>query len=207
MFISTVINANACTSGVISIIVIVIIIVIVVIIAIIIISTYHHHWHCRWSHHYHNHYVLIHIVIVFVVINTMISVWEIALHVYSSFITEPWFEMYLRDRRPLLLNHNPALIFADEEGAGRSGPGTQVSRAARLVHAAMTFDRTLASESLQPLRSTPRTSSRVAEYRLTDQPGGMTHGGEAAISVASEKQSAPQPNALVPKPSPTIVSS
>ena len=69
---------------------------------------------------------------------------------YSSFISQPWFELYLRDRRPVLLNHNPALIFADEEGAGRSGPGSQVGRAARLVHAATTFDRTLASGCLEP---------------------------------------------------------
>ena len=60
---------------------------------------------------------------------------------YSSFISKPWFELYLRDRRPVLLNHNPALIFADEEGAGRSGPGSQVGRAARLIHAACTFER------------------------------------------------------------------
>ena len=69
---------------------------------------------------------------------------------YSSFISQPWFELYLRDRRPVLLNHNPALIFADEEGAGRSGPGSQVGRAARLVHAATTFDRPLASGCLEP---------------------------------------------------------
>ena len=69
---------------------------------------------------------------------------------YSSFITEPWFDMYLCDRRPILLNSNPALIFADEEGTGRSGAGSQVGRAARLIHAAMTFDRTLTNGHLQP---------------------------------------------------------
>ena len=69
---------------------------------------------------------------------------------YSSFITAPWFEMYLRDRRPVLLNHNPALIFKDEEGAGRTGEGSQVGRAARLIHAALTFDRTISTGHLEP---------------------------------------------------------
>ena len=69
---------------------------------------------------------------------------------YSSFITAPWFEMYLSDRRPVLLNHNPALIFKDEEGAGRTGEGSQVGRAARLIHAALTFDRTISTGHLEP---------------------------------------------------------
>ena len=66
---------------------------------------------------------------------------------YSSFITEPWFDMYLADRRPLLLNSNPQLTFVDEEGEGRS---TQEGRAARLVHAACTFMRTLDAGKLTP---------------------------------------------------------
>ena len=66
---------------------------------------------------------------------------------YSSFIAEPWFELYLKDRRPLLLNSNPQLTFKDEEEAGRA---TQVGRAARLVHAATTFHRTLERGLLEP---------------------------------------------------------
>ena len=36
---------------------------------------------------------------------------------YSSFISEPWFDMYLRDNAPLLLNYNPQ---ARSEGCERS---------------------------------------------------------------------------------------
>ena len=53
----------------------------------------------------------------------------------------------LRDRRPLLLNHNPQLTFKDEPSAERA---TQVERAARLVHASATFLRTLEAGVLAP---------------------------------------------------------
>ena len=49
---------------------------------------------------------------------------------YSSYIAEPWFELYLRDRRSILLNYNPQLTFTDETGEGQ---GTQVGRAKRFV--------------------------------------------------------------------------
>ena len=65
---------------------------------------------------------------------------------YTSYISAPWFDMYLRDRAPLLLNYNPALCFHDDEGAA----GSQVGRAARLVHASMTFLRTLETGNLEP---------------------------------------------------------
>ena len=73
---------------------------------------------------------------------------------YSSFISEPWFDMYLSDRAPLLLNYNPQLTFRDEDSSGPGGlglgPQTQVDRAARLIHASMTFMRTLESGKLEP---------------------------------------------------------
>ena len=66
---------------------------------------------------------------------------------YSSFISEPWFELYLKDTQSLLLNYNPQLTFKDEEVPERA---TQVGRAARLVHAATTFQRTLERGLLEP---------------------------------------------------------
>ena len=66
---------------------------------------------------------------------------------YRSFISEPWFDMYLRDNASLLLNYNPQLTFKDEEGAGRAD---QAGRAARMVYASMTFLRTLEAEVLEP---------------------------------------------------------
>ena len=65
--------------------------------------------------------------------------------------------MYLRDRRPLLLSHNPQLTFKDEP----SERATQVGRAARLIHASATFLRTLKAGVLAPTSSpTPKRSER-----------------------------------------------
>jgi len=102
---------------------------------------------------------------------------------YSSFISEPWFELYLRDRRPLLLNHNPQLTFKDEEGAGR---GTQPGRAARLLHAAMTFMRTLESGNLTPdvFHTNPRRSKTAFfEEAVRLLPQGIAFYGAAACGA------------------------
>jgi len=32
---------------------------------------------------------------------------------HTSYISGPWFDMYLKDRAPLPLNYNPALVFVD----------------------------------------------------------------------------------------------
>lgn len=33
---------------------------------------------------------------------------------HTSYISEPWFDMYLRDRIPLPVNYNPLLVFVDD---------------------------------------------------------------------------------------------
>lgn len=33
---------------------------------------------------------------------------------YTSYITDPWFDMYLRDRQPILLNYNPFISYVDD---------------------------------------------------------------------------------------------
>ena len=30
-------------------------------------------------------------------------------------LTGPWFDMYLKDRRPVVLTHNPFMVFADDQ--------------------------------------------------------------------------------------------
>ena len=50
----------------------------------------------------------------------------------SSFVTAPWYEMYLQDRRPLIVNSNPAVGW--KEDPNRT---TQLSRASSLLHAAI----------------------------------------------------------------------
>lgn len=64
---------------------------------------------------------------------------------YTSYISRPWFEMYLRDRSPLLLNFNPQLTFQDEPSAP-----SQTNRAARLCHSAGLFLKTLEAGVLEP---------------------------------------------------------
>jgi len=32
----------------------------------------------------------------------------------TSYISAPWFDMYLRDRQPLPINYNPALVFVED---------------------------------------------------------------------------------------------
>ena len=33
----------------------------------------------------------------------------------SSYISAEWFDMYLRDRKPLPINYNPALVLVEDE--------------------------------------------------------------------------------------------
>ena len=47
------------------------------------------------------------------------------LYVFSSYPPEPWFDMYLRDRRAVVLNHNPFMSFADDP---KSAYNAQVGR-------------------------------------------------------------------------------
>ena len=109
---------------------------------------------------------------------------------YSSFISEPWFDMYLSDRAPLLLNYNPQLTFRDEDASGPGGlglgPQTQVDRAARLIHASMTFMRTLESGNLEPdvFHTNPARSKTAAwpeVMRLL--PRGVSFYGAAATGA------------------------
>lgn len=84
---------------------------------------------------------------------------------YSSYISELWFDMYLKDRRPLPINSNPHLAFADDEGAGRSG---QAERAARLIDASVAFYRTLRDLELEPdvFHTKPKLTEGSAWWEL-----------------------------------------
>ena len=102
---------------------------------------------------------------------------------YSSFITEPWFEMYLADRRPLLLNSNPQLTFKDEEDPTRA---TQAGRAARMCHAAMTFMRTLEAQVLEPdifHMSPQRSKTALFQEAVRLLPSGVAFYGAAACGA------------------------
>ena len=105
---------------------------------------------------------------------------------YSSFISEPWFEMYLRDSRPLLLNHNPQLTFNDEDARSIAGDLVQSDRAARMVHGAMTFARTLEADLLEPdvFHTAPqRSKTRLFEEVVRLLPRGIAFYGAAACGA------------------------
>ena len=67
---------------------------------------------------------------------------------YSNYVSEPWFDMYLRDRRPLAINYNPQLTFKPDPDAAKQGD--QAVRAASLVHSSARFHRTLRDLRLSP---------------------------------------------------------
>ncbi|XP_027219853.1 carnitine O-palmitoyltransferase 2, mitochondrial isoform X1 [Penaeus vannamei] len=67
---------------------------------------------------------------------------------HTSYISGPWFDMYLRDRVPVVLNYNPFLAFLPEEKPGYSDP---VIRASNILVSSMRFMRTLREEVLEPV--------------------------------------------------------
>mmetsp|Transcript_13485 Transcript_13485/g.33116 ORF Transcript_13485/g.33116 Transcript_13485/m.33116 type:complete len:403 (-) Transcript_13485:13-1221(-) len=64
---------------------------------------------------------------------------------YSSFISEPWFDMYLSNRQELPLNINPQLTFKDDEKRKDAA-----SRTASLVVSSAKFFKTLNDRKLEP---------------------------------------------------------
>lgn len=68
-------------------------------------------------------------------------------HPDTSYISQMWFDMYLKDRSPLPLNLNPQLTWRDDP---RPGAMQQAVRAASLVHAAVRFHLTLQAGLLVP---------------------------------------------------------
>uniref|UniRef100_UPI00358EA458 carnitine O-palmitoyltransferase 2, mitochondrial isoform X2 n=1 Tax=Myxine glutinosa TaxID=7769 RepID=UPI00358EA458 len=66
---------------------------------------------------------------------------------HTSYISEPWFNMYLSGREPVVLNHNPFMLFAKEE---RPAYSTQAVRATNLAISAARFLCTLRDGVLEP---------------------------------------------------------
>jgi len=67
----------------------------------------------------------------------------------SSYITEPWFDMYLKSRVPLPINMNPQLTFLDDTAPDGAKAG-QAVRAASLVSSSVRFYRTMRDGQLEP---------------------------------------------------------
>lgn len=66
---------------------------------------------------------------------------------HISYITEPWSDMYLRDRRPLPINYTPFMVFKPDE---RPEYNDQLIRTANLVISSLRFMRSLESKRLAP---------------------------------------------------------
>ncbi|ESP01146.1 hypothetical protein LOTGIDRAFT_225472 [Lottia gigantea] len=66
---------------------------------------------------------------------------------HTNYVSDAWFDMYLRDRRPVVLNHNPFMVFNDET---RPEYNTQLVRATNMVVSSIRFMKTLKAEILGP---------------------------------------------------------
>lgn len=66
---------------------------------------------------------------------------------HTSYISEPWFDMYLRDRVPLPINYNPLLVMKPDEKTAYNQP---VVRVTNLVVSSLRFMRSLNGQMLEP---------------------------------------------------------
>lgn len=66
---------------------------------------------------------------------------------HTSYISLPWFDMYLRDRKPLPINYNPALVMKLDTKAEYND---QLTRTTNLVITSLRFMRSLRENVLDP---------------------------------------------------------
>lgn len=66
---------------------------------------------------------------------------------HTSYISEPWFDMYLRDRVPLPVNYNPLLVFVDNP---KKEYNAQLIRTSNLLISSLRFMKSLREGILEP---------------------------------------------------------
>nr|XP_016933211.1 carnitine O-palmitoyltransferase 2, mitochondrial [Drosophila suzukii] len=66
---------------------------------------------------------------------------------HTSYISQPWFDMYLADRAPLPLNYNPLLVMKSDS---RPEYQNQVVRATNMIISSLRFWRSLQADLLEP---------------------------------------------------------
>uniref|UniRef100_A0A336MKE1 CSON002345 protein n=1 Tax=Culicoides sonorensis TaxID=179676 RepID=A0A336MKE1_CULSO len=66
---------------------------------------------------------------------------------HTSYISEPWFEMYLKDRAPLPVNYNPLLMMKPDE---KKEYNDQVLRTTNLIISSLRFMNSLRAGVLEP---------------------------------------------------------
>ncbi|XP_063217851.1 carnitine O-palmitoyltransferase 2, mitochondrial [Bacillus rossius redtenbacheri] len=85
---------------------------------------------------------------------------------HTSYICESWFDMYLRDRAPLPINYNPAIIFVNES---RPEYNTQLIRATNMLISSLRFMKSLQAGILKPevFHLNPKKSDTPLFYTVT----------------------------------------
>lgn len=66
---------------------------------------------------------------------------------HISYITEPWSDMYLKDRRPLPINYTPFMVFQPDR---RPEYNDQLVRTTNMIISSLRFMRSLATKRLAP---------------------------------------------------------
>lgn len=66
---------------------------------------------------------------------------------HTSYISDYWFDLYLRDRQPLPINYNPLIVFQNDT---RPAYNNQLLRAANLLTSAVRFMLSLRERILEP---------------------------------------------------------
>lgn len=66
---------------------------------------------------------------------------------HTSYISKPWFDMYLKDRIPLPLNYNPMLVFTNDP---KTEYNNQAIRATNMLISSLRFHNSLKSNILEP---------------------------------------------------------
>ena len=66
---------------------------------------------------------------------------------HTSYISEYWFDMYLKDRQPLPINYNPTLVYSQETDKRYND---QLVKATNLVVSSIRFMKSLRAEILEP---------------------------------------------------------
>ncbi|KOC68074.1 Carnitine O-palmitoyltransferase 2, mitochondrial, partial [Habropoda laboriosa] len=85
---------------------------------------------------------------------------------HTSYISEPWFDMYLRDRKSLPINYNPFLVL---EPANNAKYNMQLVKATNLVISSLRFMKSLKENVLRPeiFYLKPETSSSNTFHTVT----------------------------------------
>ncbi len=84
---------------------------------------------------------------------------------HSNYISESWFDMYLKDRSSIVLNYNPFIAFATDPNPGHMD---QAIRATNFLISSARFMRSLRENKLKPeiFHLNPEKSDTVLFQRL-----------------------------------------